>query len=262
MIRKLSDADNDVVMPFLLREPAKNLFIIGDIYNNGYSREFQECWGDFMPDGTLRAMLLFYHQHFMIAANGEHDRQGFAEIIRSYPQFINIAGTSENVADYRPLLDLTTPRKFCFAQMDVLTEFGKNDVKVECATAADAQAVAALLATITEFAQPAGAERIASAIIRGESRYYIVREAGQVVANAATVAENPHSAMIVAVACAKNHRGRGYATACMRMLCEALLSEGKKLCLFFDNPAAGNIYRKLGFYDIGDWMALNRKKAT
>jgi predicted GNAT family acetyltransferase len=29
--------------------------------------------------------------------------------------------------------------------------------------------------------------------------------------------------------------------------------EGIQPCLFYDNPAAGSIYRRLGFEDIGPW---------
>ena len=40
----------------------------------------------------------------------------------------------------------------------------------------------------------------------------------------------------------------------MVALCEELLGEGKELCLFYDNPDAGTIYKKLGFEDIGFWI--------
>lgn len=40
----------------------------------------------------------------------------------------------------------------------------------------------------------------------------------------------------------------------MTKLCHELLAEGKMLCLFYDNPEAGSIYKRLGFEDIGKWM--------
>ena len=46
------------------------------------------------------------------------------------------------------------------------------------------------------------------------------------------------------------------AGACVQKICEELLSEGKGLCLFYDNPKAGSVYRKLGFKEIGQWSSV------
>jgi predicted GNAT family acetyltransferase len=62
--------------------------------------------------------------------------------------------------------------------------------------------------------------------------------------------------MVVSVMTHPDYRRGGYATSCVSGLCEVLLSEGKSLCLFYDNPAAGNIYKKLGFEDIEKWITL------
>jgi predicted GNAT family acetyltransferase len=51
-------------------------------------------------------------------------------------------------------------------------------------------------------------------------------------------------------------RGRGYASAAMTTLCASLLSDGCQPCLFYDDPAAGTIYRRLGFEDIGTWRLV------
>lgn len=39
----------------------------------------------------------------------------------------------------------------------------------------------------------------------------------------------------------------------MEKLMADVLEEGKSLCLFYDNPEAGRIYKRLGFKDIGRW---------
>lgn len=49
------------------------------------------------------------------------------------------------------------------------------------------------------------------------------------------------------------HRGMGYATRCIEKVCLELSGEGKGVHLFYKNPAAGRIYKKLGFEDIGTW---------
>ena len=39
----------------------------------------------------------------------------------------------------------------------------------------------------------------------------------------------------------------------MQKLFKDVMDEGKLLCLFYDNPEAGRIYKRLGFTDIGMW---------
>ncbi|MNN97268.1 FR47-like protein [compost metagenome] len=66
--------------------------------------------------------------------------------------------------------------------------------------------------------------------------------------------------MLVAVATHPDYRGQGLATRVVAKLCTDLLAEGKSLCLFYNNPQAGLIYKKLGFSDIGSWTMMYMKK--
>ncbi|MFP3916986.1 GNAT family N-acetyltransferase [Lysinibacillus telephonicus] len=84
-------------------------------------------------------------------------------------------------------------------------------------------------------------------------RTYFIRVNGEMVTTASTTAENSRSAMVVAVATKEEFKRKGLATDCMIKLCKDLLAEGKELCLFYDNPEAGKIYKRLGFEDIGFW---------
>ena len=48
--------------------------------------------------------------------------------------------------------------------------------------------------------------------------------------------------MIVSVATQKNYRYRELMTKLLSRLFRDLFCEGKRLCLFYDNPEAGEIY--------------------
>ncbi len=54
----------------------------------------------------------------------------------------------------------------------------------------------------------------------------------------------------------KDYRGKGFMHKCLIKLCIEVMSEGKTLCLFYDNPAAGRIYHKVGFETIEKWMMM------
>ncbi len=65
MIRKLTKKDHEQVFSFLKEETALNLFIIGDIEAFGYDTDFQELWGTFEENGTLKSILLRFHDAFI-----------------------------------------------------------------------------------------------------------------------------------------------------------------------------------------------------
>ncbi|WP_255256253.1 GNAT family N-acetyltransferase [Bacillus pseudomycoides] len=61
------------------------------------------------------------------------------------------------------------------------------------------------------------------------------------------------SAMVVGVCTHSNYRVKGYASLILQKMIQDFIKEGRTLCLFYNNPAAGWIYKRLGFKDIGMW---------
>lgn len=45
MIRRLTEDDRELLMALLRKEPALNLFIIGDVENFGFEQDFMTLWG-------------------------------------------------------------------------------------------------------------------------------------------------------------------------------------------------------------------------
>jgi predicted GNAT family acetyltransferase len=84
-------------------------------------------------------------------------------------------------------------------------------------------------------------------------RIVVTEDGGRIVSAALTTVETSSAAMIGGVFTPEPLRNRGYASAAMTQLCVELIAAGKQPCLFYDNPAAGAIYRRLGFEDIGPW---------
>lgn len=84
-------------------------------------------------------------------------------------------------------------------------------------------------------------------------------EGGRIVSTASMGAASSRGAMIIAVATAPGWRGKGLATASIARLCDMGFSRGLEfMSLFFDNPAAGRIYQRLGFEDAGRFAMLRR----
>ncbi|MBU8917185.1 GNAT family N-acetyltransferase [Bacillus sp. FJAT-29953] len=256
MIRKLTEQDHQQVLTFLSEEPSINLFIIGDIEAFGYSSEFQELWGEFDEKYSIKAVLLRYHQSFIPYAKGEFDTSGFVSIMKQYTQPIFLSGKSDIVEKFEVFEELSLGKKQVTFFAECLSDdcLGDNNVDVKKATIEDVDQIIELRSSIEEFQIRSDARKmLINAMESNTGRTYYTVHQGVMTACVSTTAENSISAMIVGVCTRKENRRQGLATAIMEKLFKDVLAEGKTLCLFYDNPEAGRIYKRLGFKDIGKW---------
>ncbi|GAB6877190.1 GNAT family N-acetyltransferase [Thermaerobacter litoralis] len=270
MIRLLTEADRQATLEFLAAESAFNLFILADIHNYGFAIDFQQVWGDFSAGGRLRAVLLRYFRNFIPYGRDGFDAEGLARIIQRRVgeedgNRWEVSGKTDVVERLRPytrhILDWDRRRSLYFAELASdgslrgLRQALPGDVKLHRMQPGDVSLVGELYRRIAEFRTfDEGAEReLHHSLATEAARGYWLEHDGRAVAAVKTAAENPYSAMVVGVATDPDFRRRGFATQLMVRLCEEVLAEGKRLCLFYDNPAAGAIYKRLGFRDIGTW---------
>ncbi|MBT2659285.1 GNAT family N-acetyltransferase [Bacillus sp. ISL-18] len=259
MLRRLTQLDHEVCLRLLRTKPAENLFIIGDIEVYGYEQNFQKLWGEFNGRGELIAVLLKFEQNYIPFAIESYNARAFAEIMSNDPSFKMMSGLKEITERIEPYLNQPYKRKrqLYYAKCTKLNTNG-NSVElstVQQAHAYDAEALVELLNSVPEFSgSTMTVERKLRELKDRSSRSFFIMEDGEIVSTASTAAENSLSAMVVGVATLENYKKKGYATKCMLRLCTELLDEGKELCLFYDNPEAGAIYKRIGFEDIGFWM--------
>ncbi|WP_027409119.1 GNAT family N-acetyltransferase [Anoxybacteroides tepidamans] len=256
MIRKLNQADHDVVFSFLKQEPSLNLFIIGDIEAFGYEQDFQELWGDFDERGALRAVLLRFYDSYIPYAPGDFDIDGLAEIMRSTSGPVTLSGKAELVEKFESLLPLGAKRVMYFCECNQITfPEEENRYEIKLATVDDVDRIIELRSRITEFVTtPSSRTMLLKALETNTGRTYYIEEDGRMVSAVSTTAENTLSAMVVGVCTDAHYRQKGYASDIMKRIIQDYIRAGKTLCLFYDNPEAGRIYKRLGFSDIGMWM--------
>ncbi|MGE5575567.1 MAG: GNAT family N-acetyltransferase [Syntrophothermus sp.] len=264
MIRKLAPNDIPEVMGFLMEESSFNLFIIGDIENFGIETDFQTVWGEF-DEQRLVAVMLRYFDSYVLYAKAPYDATGFGEIIRRSGNGGLLSGKADVVAQMEEPLQLDETKKrstyFCtLRRLDQLESAAAeswatgNEFHVKRASEADVGRILALYKLIKEFGAPSSREMLAKSLATHAGRCYFVEDdAGNIISMAQSTAENSRSAMIVGVATHPGQRKKGLASVCVAKLCHDLLVEGKEACLFYSNPEAGRIYKRLGFQDIGMW---------
>ncbi|HWI64585.1 MAG TPA: GNAT family N-acetyltransferase, partial [Symbiobacteriaceae bacterium] len=77
--------------------------------------------------------------------------------------------------------------------------------------------------------------------------FWVVEDQGRVVCAGSVLSRSSQAGMVGAIFTPPELRGKGYASTIVHAVSTALLQEGRTPCLFYHNPDAGRIYRRLGY---------------
>lgn len=264
MIKKLTESNRESLLEYLYVEGSLNIFIIGDVEAYGFDKNFQTIYGEFDDENNYLAVLLFYRENCIFYS---HNRKFNTEWLKIYSKhdFKYLSGAQsifDNLIEYFKDFKVQ-PMFFCEANS---LEEGLNDTAYEVKkvnTKEDCEKLFDILISINEFdyKNKTKDDFVTSKLLglkMGSTLY--IEENGKIISTVATTAETTKSAMVVAVATLESARKRGLATILMKHLMKEYFEEKNKyLCLFYDNPTAGNIYKKLGFKDVDKWVMLSKE---
>jgi predicted GNAT family acetyltransferase len=261
--RPLTAADAPDFARLCARDPCRMLTPRLNIEAHGFDGPVVHAWGAFAADGAEMVGLMLRFSNTVIPV----DRDGecaavFAPIIDTEPGLAGMRGTSELVADLQALLRryqatdwedsfhlrLLHPPHCAPETLTLARRARPEDLDRLAALYAEAGSmyrsranVAAKLDTTRVFV----AEEPAT-----------LRRPARIVSCALLNVEGHDAGLIGGVYTHPQARGRGYAAACTARLSLDLLNDGKMPCLFYENPVAGRVYRRLGFEDAGRWAVL------
>ena len=263
MIRRLQEADRTALLDYLYKEQEYNIFIIGDIEAFGFDSDFQQVHADIDEQGKYHSVLLFYRMHAIYYADKTHFNELYLPLLTAYP-FTAIIGKKALIDVLVPHLPDWVYRPMYFAKANTLLQPANYDdltIRV-LESEEDASKLYDLLASIKEFTiHSQSREEFVDGKMKSKQmgHTYYMEENGMFVSTVATTAETTVNAMVVAVATAPSHRNKGLASKLMTKLMEEYFNNKRKsLCLFFDNPKAGAIYKRLGFEEMGQWVILQK----
>ncbi|MFP4365141.1 MAG: GNAT family N-acetyltransferase [Spirochaetia bacterium] len=256
-MRKLGNDDKQAVLDLVSTEPEYTIFIHGDIANYGMETEFMELWGRF--DNTrLESVLLRYYSSWSYYGLPHADPGIYADILKNAESVSIVSGKRIDMEELAKSVPTKKLRHTIILSLppEDFTAQGVHHTP-EPAAPEDAEALLELHSTISEFADSKiTAQQLRRDIESKAGRCFVIRGKNTLLSAASSTAENPGSAMIVGVMTRPEHRNKGYASACVQTLCAELSKEGKRACLFFDNPEAGKMYTKYGFQETGFWSML------
>lgn len=267
MIRLLAESDRGAILDLLNQEPALNLYMLGNLEKLGFRHELSQFWGDFADHSSgapahkamLRGVINRYMRGWSVYGQSDANWGGLARVLDQYPEKPD--RLQDNPGGVESLLPYLNRYHAAQVVVEELMELAADDfrpvgaaagVTVRRATMADYDRLVAF------YADAADMTRTPPAVARPiqDTRLWLAEEGGQVLATALTNAETKSLAMIGGVFTKPAARGRGLSQAVCSALCQDLLRSGLQPVLYWGKPAAGAVYRKLGFRAIGDWRAV------
>ncbi|MEY8356940.1 GNAT family N-acetyltransferase [Lachnospiraceae bacterium 54-53] len=268
-MKKLTGRDYRDAMDYILKEPEFNLFIIGDLEIYGLDDPDVAAYtSDSWNGGTFPYFLLDYRNNYVFYSHEENfPAEEVAEFLSGCPMK-NLSGKKSLIQRLLMYLkDLELVPTY-MARLDSVSDGIPSAPGARRLTEEDIPAILNLLFQIGEFytlkekTPEENREDIRASITHGGRMYGIIQD-DVLVSVAGTTAENSMSAMVVSVGTLPAYRKKGYATSLVARLCGDCLKEGMKfLCLFYHNPEAGHIYRKLGFSELGQYAMVRTRNSN
>ncbi len=259
MIRELSEADRRATVALLSQQPAMNLYLLGNLEALGFGKSLCQFWGDFGEDGALRAVLNRYMSGWALFGTPDADWAALAATLEQHT--ITAERLQDNPGGIASLLPWLTRYQAVKVSEEELMQLDAPAFRPQLAPAAVRvrQAVAGDLSALLTLYEGAGSMRRSAATIERplhDTRIFVAEEADAIISVALTNAETANLAMIGGVYTPPDARGRGLSQAVCSALCQSLLDDGKQPILYWETPAAGAVYRKLGFVSVGHWRSV------
>ncbi|AEV29281.1 putative acyltransferase [Sphaerochaeta pleomorpha str. Grapes] len=260
-VRKILNCDIPLVLEYIKKEREMNLFLEGDIEQYGLEGPIVELFAFSEPWDCI---LLRYFQNYVIYSSNEDYKAADVAAFLKDKKVQVISGKEsllKMISPYYPSLKIQgTYLCRCESGTKRETVYGNREIRKLDSN--DAESLAALYKTIKEFSKPYiehEAEKIQELkeSLGLASLAFGLFEGPLLVSAGYATAKTKSGAMIVGVATREGYRQKGYATQVVDALCSESFDSGLSfLCLFYDNPKAGEIYRKIGFKEIGRWGML------
>jgi hypothetical protein len=262
MIRLLTETDRSAVFRLLEREPQLNLYMLGNLEKLGFHHELSQFWGDVTRETgqeVLRGVMNRYMTGWAVYGRADADWRGLAATLDTHP--IQATRLQDNPGGTPSLLPYL--QRYTCSQLVVeeLMDLSLADFRPVAPAAGVTVRPAIMddLPALTEFyadAEEMARSPLAVARPIQDTRLWLGEEDGQLLATALTNAETEHLAMIGGVFTKPAARGRGLSQMVCSALCQELFTVGRQPVLYWGKPAAGAVYRKLGFRPNGQWRAV------
>lgn len=264
-MRRCTEADRQAILDYIDHEPEINLFIYGDVETVGVDTPPVQVWAESGSGGWDFLILQYFDNYILYSQNPVYDVDAAVAFLRER-NVQGVSGKKELLARLAPHFPgkscKLTYMSRCNAVNPAFAAQPPAGITVRELGPDDLDQTLGLLRGIEEFSdsyhgEAREREELAQCWKCGGMMMGAFKKE-RLVSTAQTTAASSRSAMVVGVATRPEERGHGYASAVVAELCRRSFAQGREfLCLFYDNPAAGRIYHRIGFAEVGSWSMMN-----
>lgn len=258
-IKKLSLKNHDEVVALFAEEVDSYYFLLNDMLDQQYEGASFAVYGEY-EDGKLASILVNNYQNVSYYAKDERDVEIYKEILAQF-SFQKLSGPSRLMAQFLPYVKVqqdTLSYLGVVQQVVLERQYPTLELK-RISSSEEIEMQYDLLCSAQEYSMGSKEEYVKyglEILKKGTDRTVYLSVDGAMVSSSTTVRETRNSAIIIGVVTHPEHRQKGYGTEALLGLFEMLLQEGKFPYLFYNNPAARSVYKKIGMKEVCEWRVI------
>ena len=262
-LKPLAQSDRYLLSDLCKVDPVRFLTPLLNIDYYGLEGPFLRAWAAISVTSGAPCGLLFRLNNTIIAADTDgRCSAAFTRLIDGETRIAGVRGTVEAVSgihagvrNYRPVawedsyyMQLNTP-PVCKTELIQAARLAvPEDIDMLSALYGDAGPMFRSRANV--------AEKLATTTVVVVEEPELGRRPARIVSAGLLSPDGEAAGLIGGVYTMPTVRGRGYAAAVVSYLSLYLQQRGKLPVLFYENPVAGRVYRRLGFEEVGRWAVL------
>lgn len=262
-MKRLHESDRQKIFDYLLKEPYFNTYIIGDIEVFGLDGEYVKVFS-LETEGKIECILMSYCDDFVLYNyDCNFDADKVAMFIKENEKSKDYCISGKGDAIDR-LYEKMSDKKIRTTYMAHLTQLNdtsveKTTLEVKRLTKDNSEDLLKIYLSIDEFYDKYKnytPEQIEFSFKSGRT-YGIYNDDKKLIAAASSTAESNFCCMITNVCTHPDYRKKGYAEKTIIALINSLKNDNiENICLYYDNPSAGKLYKKIGFCEKGTYKTL------
>ncbi len=274
MIQKLTQKDIEKLKAYLLKDAEQNLFFRANIENYGLEGDTVEAYANIIDSEWDFVLLRYFSIVLVYSQEEDYSIKEAATLINSFKELHTIGGKHSVVAKLKNSFPTLTFRPTTLLRCTNET-LVKHEVQPTGGTlihkelpANEGDKLVDFFFTIKEFeknykGQEEGYRQRTKENLQKDSTAYVYTDKGIIVASAMAGAQCSIGSMLLGVATNPDYRKKGLATVLVTNACQDQFEKGKDfVALFFDNPEAASLYKKIGFEEVGEYTVLQNNIST